>query len=254
MPAMQEFISHPITQLAGWLVGIASLLLSIYFWQNQRQLWKLTYDVSNLIILAPTEIGGVRITANYSGHASNCLTQSVFLIRNRGNQAITKENIPNGIQFSSEGTILGGQVVAADSPQCNILYQNEGPRHGRIVFDYLRPGEGMVIALLHTDPALFLDFLADGPRLKGMQYKRVRRPNQIIAVISSLLSAVLFGGLLALLYKMIALGGSYEIKSTSLFAILFLAINLGLSSWYFLRSTAVRTTRSEKKFLELARN
>jgi len=244
---MLEFITSPVGQILGWLFGAISLPLAIYFYLKQKIYYCLTYDVFNRPILRPSAFADIRILANYGGHEAPCLVETIFLLRNSGNQTIKSGDILGGVQFRSHGTVLGGQFLVTVPGLSNPAIELIGSNGGRVGFNFLRPGDGLLLSVLHTDPQLQLDVWAEGPNVGDLKYRRVKS-NQWIFVVGSFLLAGLLGMALAAIYRFFFKSDSADLlRATGLATALFLFVILGISSFSVVKSKA------EKAFLELMR-
>jgi hypothetical protein len=244
---MLEFVTSPLGQILGWLFGAISLPLAIYFYLKQKIHHCLSYDIFNRPILRPTAFADIRIFANYGGHEAPCLVETIFLLRNSGNQTIKAEDIFGGVQFRSHGTVLGGRLLVTVSGSSNPAIELVGSNGGQVCFNFLRPGDGLLVSVLHTDPQFQLDVWAEGPHVGDLKYQRVKSKRWIF-IVGSLLFAILLGAALAAAYRFFFKGDSADLlKATGLATVLVLFVFLQLTSFSGLKSKA------EKAFFELMR-
>jgi hypothetical protein len=245
---MLDFITSPLGQALGWLFGAVSLPLAIYFYMKQRVHHALSYDIFHRIILRPTKIGNVRVLANFGGHEASSLVETFLLLKNYGNQTIKKDEIVGGVQIKSNGTILNGQLIAKGSGSSNPVFDIYDSGVGIIDFNFLRPGESLLLRVLHTDPDLGLDVWAEGPYIGNLKYRPVhfRRP---IFIFIALSLAILLGASCAMLYNFVIEG--HQLSGPALKTMLGM---VGLLFFLGAYASTVRAGRAERKFVELAKD
>lgn len=243
---MLEFVTGPIGQILGWLFGAVSLLLAIFFYIKQRVRYGLSYDIFHHAILRPTTYADVRILANYAGHETSSLVDTLLLVKNSGNQTIKRQDL-DGIHIESNGTILGGQLITTIPGSSYPTFHVLGPRTALIEFNFLRPGDALLLSVLHTDQKLGLDVWAEGAYIGDLKYRQVRN-HRLVLLLASLWFAILVGAVSAVIYKALIGGGDLSpLKPLGIAALVSVLLLFG----YFDHTEF--TSEAEKKFLELTR-
>jgi hypothetical protein len=215
---------------------------------KQRVDHALSYDLFHRVILEPTKIGNMRVLANYGGYEYAALLQTFILIRNIGNQTVKKDEVVGGVKIKSNGTILNGHLVIKDPGSCNPIFDIYEGNTGIVEFEFLRPGEGFLLAILHTDPDLGLDVWAEGPYIGNLKYRPVRFRQPIMVFVAFAFS-ILLGGSSAYLYKVISTGQQLNLPAL---AIIGLMVGFLIALGSYAGGTPGR--RAERKFFELARS
>lgn len=167
-------MTNPTVGFLGWFLGVLSFFLAIYFYRKQRVRHSLAYDIVHQIILAPTRIGDTQILANFAGHNCPSLTQSFVFLRNIGNQPVLGEQLLGGVNLTTKGLILGGEVLHSDSAASGAALHVAGTNSAQLKLALLRPEESITFSVLHSDPDLTLDVWAEGVHFNNLTYKRAR--------------------------------------------------------------------------------
>lgn len=181
-------ISDPIRLLAdplsGALIGLVtfglSAVLSIYLYRKALPVSRMDYASNSAAVIGePHSSFKDDLEIRYCGKPVDRVTSLIAVVWNNGNQTINGSQVvdsdPLRIMLPDGVTILRAGVISATRPVVEANIEVDAPRSwAKLRFDFLDPGDGVAVVVLHTGsllpPALggTVRGLAAGPRrLKG---------------------------------------------------------------------------------------
>lgn len=142
----------------GWAIGLIAVILAVFFYVKSRVVHRLAYQFEGRHL-----VGGEKavlpdeVAVSYRGSIVPRLSASDLVIWNAGNQTLRGTDIvekdPVRVIFSPESRILRAQVATATRAvnMFAIRLNPEHPNEALCEFDYLDPGDGVRLEILHTD-------------------------------------------------------------------------------------------------------
>ncbi len=145
--------------LVGTLLGVAGLWFGIFSYRRSRQITRLRYMAGHtpLIGMAPAEASD-KLKILYDERPVERLTSSSFGIWNDGTTTVRGADIVErdavGVILNSEGEILRATIEGVTRTVNNVQIVVTSVRKIVFTFDYLDPGDGFRLQLLHSgEPA-----------------------------------------------------------------------------------------------------
>ena len=151
---MSDTVSH---DWIGWSIGLVGVVLAAVFYFKSKTTTKLVYQWNSRYLVGgdaadlPDEV-----TISYKGIAVPRLSSTDIIFWNAGNLTIRDSDIVNAdplrIVLSEEAKILRTLVTVATRKvnQFVVRVHPERPNEAFCTFDYLDPGDGVRVEILHT--------------------------------------------------------------------------------------------------------
>jgi hypothetical protein len=161
------FIQFVIYVAVAIIVGIATILTTIWISRKQRNKKEISYQViSNAPIASVSKELENRVTIHVDGKPVGSARQVVLIIRNSGNVAVSREDYDLPINFVfKESLVIGGDILSTE-PEDLINTLDKKTFISIIVFD---PNKGFVADsavidkfLLNPKESITLTFLLSG--------------------------------------------------------------------------------------------
>ncbi|RYZ90710.1 MAG: hypothetical protein EOP06_07575 [Proteobacteria bacterium] len=139
--------------LIGTVLGIAGLWFGVYSYRQSRQITRLRSMEGHTALMGPSPVEAEdRLRILFDNVDVPRLTSSSFGFWNDGTTTIRGDDIvkldPLVIRVNG-GSILRATMEAATRPQIDV-HVREADDHVFFTFDYLDPGDGFKIQLLHS--------------------------------------------------------------------------------------------------------
>lgn len=139
--------------LIGTLLGVAGLWFGVYSYRKSRQITRLRSMEGHTALMGPSPVEAEdRLRILFDNVEVPRLTSSSFGFWNDGTTTIRGDDIvkldPLVIRVEG-GSILRATIEAATRPQIDANIR-ENKDHILLAFDYLDPGDGFKIQLLHS--------------------------------------------------------------------------------------------------------
>ncbi len=142
----------------GPLIGAIGIIISITINRSSRVGARLVYQSNSLRLIGKEEQAlPAEVQINYKGKSVPRLTITNIIFWNSGKATIDGTNIvkddPIKFEFSSDTQVLNARVNKAtrESNKLKILTEPSSSNVVLCDFDYLDPGDGVVLEILHTD-------------------------------------------------------------------------------------------------------
>ena len=179
--------THP--DFLNWIslfTGVIGIFLSIVLYLKSKPLKLLAYANRMFMVITDRSmrIGGLEVTVH--GRTTPVVTVNRIAIWNAGNRTIFSEDL------SKSDPIIIGPLHNAEvfeiaileqtkiSNQANFIDITNNPNSHEIKFDYLDPGDGILINVVHNGDALE-EFKISGSIKGGSVKKRGSYPESVIA-------------------------------------------------------------------------
>jgi hypothetical protein len=168
----------------GWVgaaIGLISLVVAISLYRSSKIGPRLVYQCKSMKIIGRTENTPEEIEIFYQGRNVPRLLKTHMVIWNSGKNTVEGKSIVKGdllrIEFNEEEEIIRAAKIRSTRDVNNfMIYINEESKNSLIcTFEFLDPGDGVTIEILHTDIERMPDVRGT---IKGM-------PNGIINLGSS---------------------------------------------------------------------
>ena len=152
-----EWVGSTIS-LVGLLLGLLSLIAAIVIYRASRIGGRLVYQRQGLNIISgePHELPS-EVEILFKGHPVPRLTKTLLTLWNSGTALIRGSDVvsesPIQFVFSDGSEILRLRILKVTRPQIkfNAHLQTKNRNIAVCQFDYLDPGDGAVVEILHTD-------------------------------------------------------------------------------------------------------
>jgi hypothetical protein len=156
---MLTTISNVLSQpWVGTVLGLASLAAAIYFYLKSRKRSQLAYQRREVAIVG----GGTTafpsdVEIRYASHVVPRVTSSRFAIWNSGTETIDPHQFVESdkirLQVSEGERILRADVVKTSRTvnDFRLEFSSDAPSSAVIIFDFLDPGDGALVDVVHTD-------------------------------------------------------------------------------------------------------
>ena len=144
--------------LVGLLIGLLSLIAAIVLYRASRIGGRLVYQQQGLNIISgePHELPS-EVEILFKGNLVPRLTKTLLILWNSGTALIRGSDVvfesPIQFVFSDSSEILRVRILKVTRPQIKFdaHLQAEDRNIAVCQFDYLDPGDGAVVEILHTD-------------------------------------------------------------------------------------------------------
>ncbi len=152
---VKNMVVNPYFGLAGFVIGIISLLYAYYAAKRSEKINQLGCSVVSTPIISKSESMFPKLSLAYDGHPLENLTVSKVLIENTGNQVIKPSDIAvlDPIRFSvidDPFEILDYGITLQSDPKNNFVVKRIDSKTLELSFDYIEPGNNVVIDAIHT--------------------------------------------------------------------------------------------------------
>jgi hypothetical protein len=147
-----------VISLLGLLVGLVSLVAAVLIYRASRVGGRLIYQLHALHLISggPYDLPS-EVEILFKGRAVPRLTRTLLVLWNSGKALIRGSDvvIDNPIQFvfSNDAEVLRVRTLKVTRPEIKFsarLFEGR-PNTATCEFDYLGPGDGVVVEILHTD-------------------------------------------------------------------------------------------------------
>ena len=199
---MQQIISFLNQGWVGTFVGMASLAVALFLYRRSRISGLIALQSRNVSMIAggnPVFPDGVEV--RYRGTLVPRLTSSTVWIWNAGKKTVEGSQIvdhdPLGVRFGGEVLNVRIKKVTREVLRIKATTVKEGNTTVRYDFDFLDPGDGGVIEVLHTGSAKAPECMgtikgpSQGPRYFATFRPKTKYEKRIILLSSIML--IIFG-------------------------------------------------------------
>lgn len=167
-----RFFSNPIVGLIGWLATVLSLILTIYFYREGKDVRNLTYYVHPIKTVLVRAGQASRLTTDFDGkRVQGDITAAQVAFWNQGNLPIKTENIlkPIILYTDNKAPILEATVRKRSRDVTGISLGAESLQQGRLAVSWniLEGNDGGVIQLIYAggpETNLLMDGVVEGQR------------------------------------------------------------------------------------------
>ncbi|MCI3197645.1 hypothetical protein GXP75_18610 [Bacillus sp. HU-1818] len=205
---MDKFIDLFSQGWVGSLIGIIGIIIGIfisfYFYTKGRIKRDFAYLLNTRRVVGKDNFAAEDIEINVKGKSVNTLDNTIIKIRNNGNQTINGQDIsakdPIRLEVSSGEEIITATIlnqtkftndisIKHSANELNVLY---------IEFDYLDPGDGAAIEVLHTDnkgPHDIKGTIKGVKSFKNYTDNTIEKRSQVLILWTLLIQAIMIIGL-----------------------------------------------------------
>lgn len=158
---LDKLMNSPIAWLALSAVSVISLMFAIYTWIVGQKKKELSVSRKSEVIVKEGKNLINRFELRYNGQIISDLTSSKFYIWNSGNDVIDTKDIVESrslcIVNTGNAEILDAQILLTSEPSNDFKITAFDSSTARLSFDYIEPGEGVLVQILHTGHASDLE-------------------------------------------------------------------------------------------------
>ena len=179
---LKNMMGSPIAWGILSLIAVFSLLFAIYTWivgKKKKQV-SIVCETNEVIASGKSKIEKLYI--QYDGEEIDNLSVTKFYIWNSGNEVINNTDIvgrrPLSIICSEPDSILDIQIIKANEETNAFSIAEIKNQRVSFDFDYIEPGDGFVVQILHTGKAIDLDLdckIKGGKEIRDVSYNKRKR-------------------------------------------------------------------------------
>jgi hypothetical protein len=173
-PPIKHFISSnsEIVAIAGLAVGIAGIVLAAFFYKLSKPRKLLAYATRTFRIVPDKRIKLKRLQITYTGYPVDTLSVTRLAVWNAGNASIRRSDLatndPPVIYAGNGVTLFESDIIepgaAANNVSLTTVYSLV--TGSAMEFDFLDPGDGAVISVVH-DGSKLTDIRLNGEIIGG---------------------------------------------------------------------------------------
>ena len=148
--------------LIGIIIGIIGVTISFFLHKASQIGPRLVYQVHALrLIEKERKVLSEEVDIRFKDKSVSRLTKTYIVLWNSGKAMISGENIveddPLRLEISENAEVLQARTlkVTREANKFTVKIKPRSPNEVICNFDYLDPGDGAVIELLHTDEKLY---------------------------------------------------------------------------------------------------
>lgn len=137
----------------GEILGVVALIAGIYFYVKSRRSIRASYYIRTDRLIGPmgSVFEGLEIV--YQGVSIHSFASSKVFLWNQGTEVIRRDDIapaaPLAINLHAPERALNYEVVYCSSPYSKVGIEPQGDERLLVSFDFLNPGDGCVLEILH---------------------------------------------------------------------------------------------------------
>jgi hypothetical protein len=151
----------------GALIGIIGIIIAFIFYRKSQIRASLSYQTQSLEIIEKSkQILPKEVTITFGDKLVQRLTKTEVILWNSGRTTLREIDIvaedPLRLEFSKDAQILQTRIIKSnrDTNKFTSIIRINSSNIVDFNFDYLEPGDGVVVELLHTDNELY-------PKIQG---------------------------------------------------------------------------------------
>ncbi|MBZ5518837.1 hypothetical protein [Bacillus sp. KS1] len=154
---MDKFIDLFSQGWVGSLIGIFGIIFAVYSYSKGKIKRDFAYLLSTRRVIGKDNFAAEDIEINIKGKSVKTLNNTIIKIRNNGNETINGQDIagkdPIRFEVNSGEEIISATILNQTNltNDISIKHSSNEPNILHIEFDYLDPGDGVAIEVLHTD-------------------------------------------------------------------------------------------------------
>lgn len=153
---MNQFLDFFSTPWIGTAIGAIGVVLAIYFYVKTRVVSRLSYELSETNIVGTLDAAfSNSLELTYEGRKVPRVTRTTIRMWNSGNATIRHADVAEGDPLSAvlseNSEVLQTAVVRQTRPVNQILIKSTSDQKVVVGFDFLDPGDGFLIDIIHTD-------------------------------------------------------------------------------------------------------
>ncbi|GED04424.1 hypothetical protein [Bacillus atrophaeus] len=154
---MDKFIDLFSQGWVGSLIGIIGIIFAVYSYSKGKIKRDFAYLLSTRRVVGKDNFAAKDIEINIKGKSIKTLDNTIIKIRNNGNETINGQDIsakdPIRFEVNSGEEIISATILNQTklTNDISIKHSSNEPNILHIEFDYLDPGDGTAIEVLHTD-------------------------------------------------------------------------------------------------------
>lgn len=148
----------------GTIVGLGGIVLAIVFYLRSRRMSRIAFQHDHVML-----VGGrgaafpAEVEIRFSGTVVPRITASTIVIWNCGDRTIRGSDLVDGDPLRvdlTEGGIILKHAILRQTRSVNAWNITQpSPNRIALTFDFLDPGDGITIEVIHSQPASSLDLL-----------------------------------------------------------------------------------------------
>jgi hypothetical protein len=169
-----------ILSIAGCLVGLAGIVLAVYYYRKSQRTKRLAFDTRAFGLISNTAASLPGLHVSYRDQEFRALTAAKILLVNSGTEMVQGSDIadadPISFRLPDDSEILSATMSFVSDPTNQLRLESPDASRNvlRVTFDYLAPRQGCVILLLHNG-------MQDTPILSGGTLKGVGPPSPYVS-------------------------------------------------------------------------
>lgn len=143
--------------MVGLAIGLLSLLTGAYFHLKSKRVRRALYRQEEHPVVGTGGLSEVEI--RYQGQVVPHVSRAAVTFWNGGTETINREDVapadPLRIEMPEGSRLLDAHVSARtrDVTQCDVVVDDDSPTSVGLSFDFLDPGDGLTVNMLHTGQA-----------------------------------------------------------------------------------------------------
>ena len=208
---LKTLMGSPVAWIILAVCTVFSTFYAIYTKMSGKKRKQFSYYIktNELVLKGSSQIKN--LTVSYAGKEIPDLSISHFYIWNSGNLVVNNDDIvsakPLCIKNTAESTILEA-VIIRENEETNAFSISSHEEKAIIDFDYVEPGQGILVQVLHTGPIKDIEIdckIKGGEQLRDASFSenkaKVSNTDRIINAVSGwlpmiMLILVVFGSVL----------------------------------------------------------
>jgi len=149
-------VANPYFGIVGFLIGLIGLIFAYYVAKRDKREKRLSCNLTSTNLITDRQNVYPRLNITYNNEILNNFTITYARVINKGNEVIKPSDIaPNDpIRFTIrdlEGIkLLDQSITHSSDPNNKFIVQQIDNKTVQLDFDYIEPGDGATIQILHT--------------------------------------------------------------------------------------------------------
>ena len=141
----------------GTVLAVLGLAAAVFFYRRSRRVSRLAYQFDEVTLLGSSRSAfSDEVEIRFSGRVVPRVTAARLIVWNAGNTTLRGSDIvqadPLRVHLQDEGIILKASVVRVtrDVNDFAVSLEGQGQPEAALAFDYLDPGDGALLEVLHS--------------------------------------------------------------------------------------------------------
>lgn len=158
MTPLAELVTNPWFQALGFVFGLLGIVLAVHFHRKSRRVHLLAFQHERTTLVQGLRSQFEQLSLHYADRPIENVSVSVFKIWNAGTETLRGADIAPADSLRIEATdgvdLLDTQLLKSTTPAIRFhVDYRERRRLAHLKFDYLDPGDGATVQVVHTGVA-----------------------------------------------------------------------------------------------------